>query len=172
MPQLLWKDPLASARHLPDIEDKRIAIYRAINKSGFNWKIWAVASSGFFTDSYNLFATNVILPSLAYVYWPKDTSSHHEIVINVVTLAGSVLGQLLFGFLADKFGRKKLYGIELIIVTVGTLGVAQSSKGYDGSMAVMGWILFYRLIVGIGIGAEHPLSAIITAECVACYKFA
>ena len=159
-----WRDPVASARHLQDIDDQRIAVCRPIDNSGFNWKVSAVASSGFFTDSYNLFATNVILPSLAYVYWTEDPTSHHETAVNVVTLGGSLLGQLLFGFLADKLGRKKLYGIELIVVIVGTLGVAQSSRGYDGSMAIMGWILFYRLVVGIGIGAECPLSAVITAE--------
>jgi MFS transporter, PHS family, inorganic phosphate transporter len=80
-----------------------------------------------------------------------------------VTLAGSLVGQLLFGFLADKYGRRKLYGLELIVVIVATLGVAQSSSGYN-SMDILGWILFYRFLTGIGIGAEYPLSAVITAE--------
>ncbi|KAF2088728.1 MFS general substrate transporter, partial [Saccharata proteae CBS 121410] len=130
------------------------------------------ASSGFFTDSYNLFATNVILPSLAFVYWKDDRHLDHELKINIITLVGSVLGQLIFGFLADRFGRRKLYGLELIVVIFGTLGLTQASPGYvefvDGhripSMSIMGWFMFWRFFVGLGIGAEYPLSAVITSE--------
>jgi PHS family inorganic phosphate transporter-like MFS transporter len=71
---------------------------------------------------------------------------------------------LIFGFLADRYGRRKLYGLELIVVIFGTLGLVQSSAGYNGSMSVLGWLMFWRFFVGLGIGAEYPLSAVITAE--------
>ena len=63
--------------------------------------MYAVAASGFLTDSWNLFATNAILPSLAFVYWPDETDGWRESLINCMTLGGSLIGQLLFGFLAD-----------------------------------------------------------------------
>ncbi len=66
--------------------------------------MWDVSASGFFTDSYNLFATNVILPSLAFVYWPLETDLWRQSLIQIMTLVGSLLGQLLFGFLADSEG--------------------------------------------------------------------
>jgi PHS family inorganic phosphate transporter-like MFS transporter len=56
----------------------------------------------------------------------------------------------------------------LIVVIVATIGVAQSSSGYvagnEASMNILGWIMFWRILVGVGIGAEYPLSATITAE--------
>jgi PHS family inorganic phosphate transporter-like MFS transporter len=159
-----WRDPAIAGQSYEDIEEKRAKIINTIDDQGFQWQIWAVASSGFFTDSYNLFATNVILPSLGFVYWPSDNNVNYELLINIVTLAGSTIGALVFGYFADKFGRRKLYGLELIIAIVGTLGVAQASQGYDGNMSILGWILFWRLFMGIGIGAEYPLSAVITAE--------
>jgi MFS transporter, PHS family, inorganic phosphate transporter len=119
---------------------------------------------GFLTDSYALFATNVILPSLAYIYWPNITDGRPEFIINCITLTGSLVGQLLFGWLADKLGRRKLYGLELVIVIFGTLGMAQASTGMYNNMDILGWIAFYRFILGVGIGAEYPLSAVITAE--------
>ena len=37
-------------------------------------------------------------------------------------------------------------------------------------MDILGWIMFWRFFVGLGIGAEYPLSAVITAEFVpSCY---
>lgn len=108
----------------------------------------------------------MILPSLAFVYWADDPNSDHETEINAITLTGSLLGQLIFGFLADRFGRRKLYGMELVVAIFGTLGLVQCSAGYHGSMNILGWIMFWRFFVGLGIGAEYPLSAVITAECV------
>lgn len=64
----------------------------------------------------DLFASNVILPSLAYVYF-ETLSQSTEITINALTLAGSAIGQLLFGLLGDIFGRQRLYGIELVHLT-------------------------------------------------------
>lgn len=107
----------------------------------------------------------MILPSLSFVYWSDDNFTDHETAINAITLTGSLLGQLIFGYLADKYGRRKLYGFELIVVIFGTLGLVQCSAGYNNStMSILAWIMFWRFFVGLGIGAEYPLSAVITAE--------
>jgi MFS transporter, PHS family, inorganic phosphate transporter len=78
---------------------------------------------------YNLFSTNVILASISFVYFPNERWP--GLLINFFTLLGSVLGQLSFGVLADYYGRTKLYGIELVLVIVSTIGVATSSYGYN-----------------------------------------
>ena len=135
-----------------------------LDRSRFDWQVCIVSATGFFTDSYALFATNVILPSLAYLYWPDTTSGKPELTINCITLFGSLCGQLLFGILADIYGRRRLYGLELVIVIFGTLGMAQASTGLNHSMDIMGWIIFWRFFMGLGIGAEYPLSAVISAE--------
>jgi PHS family inorganic phosphate transporter-like MFS transporter len=122
--------------------------------NSFNWRVFAVAASGFFTDSYNLFATNVILPSIAFVYWQDDTNAWRETLINGMTLSGSILGQILFGYLADRYGRTRLYGIELVIVIFSTIGVASSTSGVGKDMAVLGWLSSWRFLMGVGIGAE------------------
>ncbi|GKT89864.1 phosphate transporter [Colletotrichum tofieldiae] len=122
-----------------------------------------VAASGFLTDSYNLFSTNVILASIAFVYWPSPGARWQGLLINFFTLLGSVIGQLLFGFLADFYGRTRLYGIELVLVIVSTIGVATSSYGFD-DMSFLGLFIWWRFVMGIGIGAEYPLSAVITSE--------
>jgi PHS family inorganic phosphate transporter-like MFS transporter len=109
-----------------------------------------VAASGFVASSYSLFATNVLMPALYYVYPPcgrlSNTASE---VIDELTLIGIVVGMLVMGHLADRSGRKKWYGVELSLLIIGTFGVVQSSEGYmvqnlDGtythSMDVYSWV--------------------------------
>lgn len=101
---------------------------------------------------------------ISYVYWKDDVSSFRLSHINIATLAGTILGMVLFGFLADKYGRKKLYGAELVLLITATLGVVMSSTGEQGSMNIFGWLVWWRICVGIGVGADYPLSAVITSE--------
>jgi PHS family inorganic phosphate transporter-like MFS transporter len=49
---------------------------------------------------------------------PQDTA------IKLSTSAGTVIGQVGFGALADIVGRKKMYGLELILIIVATLAQA------------------------------------------------
>lgn len=91
---------------------------------------------------------------------------NHTQAIDLATLAGSLFGMLVFGHLSDRFGRQRLYGIELIIVIVATMGMAQSSDGFrtcdnpnkwdtcKHSMSGFEWIVFWRIVLGVGIGAE------------------
>ncbi|KAK4106004.1 MFS general substrate transporter [Parathielavia hyrcaniae] len=132
-----------------------------LDLNSWNLRIWGVAASGFLTDSYNLFATNVILSTVSFVYFPH--ARWVGFVVNLLTLFGSVLGQLLFGYLADRYGRTRLYGIELVLVIVSTVGVATTSDGYS-DMSFLALFTFWRFVMGIGIGAEYPLSAVITSE--------
>jgi MFS family permease len=101
---------------------------------------------------------------IAYVYWNEEISSWRLTCINITTLTGTLVGQVVFGWLADKNGRKKMYGVELILLIGSTLGVIMSSDGVNGSMSVYAWLIWWRLLVGLGVGADYPLSAVITAE--------
>lgn len=151
-------DPSRFTGHIPTIDGQRKQLVSIIDEHGFNWRVWAVAATGFFTDSYNLFASNIILPCLAFVYWGSEHEANIEITINALTLAGSCVGQVLFGFLADKYGRQRLYGVELMIVIFSTIGLAQSSVGWmnhsqdRSSMQAHSWIMAWRFVMGIGIG--------------------
>lgn len=84
--------------------------------------------------------------------------------MNTATLIGSMVGQIVFGTLADRYGRRKMYGLELIVVITASLGFATASTGVNNSMSIIGLLTFWRLVMGVGIGADYPLSAVITAE--------
>ncbi|KAF2728897.1 MFS general substrate transporter [Polyplosphaeria fusca] len=148
-----------------NFEAVRESILDHVERYHFSKRILFVAASGFFGGSYAIFSTNVTIPAFAYIYWPEETKGLGGLGINLATLCGTCVGMIVFGYLADRFGRKRLYGLELIIVIAGTLGLAQASAGYDQkSMDIYPWIIFWRVLQGIGVGAEYPLSALIASE--------
>lgn len=122
-----------------------------------------VAGTGFFTDAYDLFSANFITQLIGLAYYPDGMiSSTHDTAIKLSTTAGAVVGQVFFGWLADKLGRKRMYGIELMVILMGTVGQALSAQG--PSVPIVLPIIFWRIVMGIGVGGDYPLSSIITAE--------
>ena len=135
--------------------DAERVVRRVIDRpglDGFQWKVWLVTASGFFTTSYSIFSTNVILPALAFVY--PACSLRQSLMVNLCTLGGTMIGMVLFGVLADRYGREAVYGAELVIVIVATIGMTEATSGYHGYMNIYGWIGFWRVLLGVGLGAE------------------
>ena len=85
-----------------------------------------------------------------------------ETAIKVATSGGTVIGQIVFGYMADWIGRKRMYGIELILIIAATL--AQSLSASSNALSLVGVMVFWRVMMGIGIGGDYPLSAVITSE--------
>lgn len=151
-------------------EQRRQALAK-IDNARFGWRhvrAIVVAGVGFFTDSYDIFAINMASAMLGVVFWlgasknPGKIPSSADTAIKVSTSGGTVIGQLLFGFLADRVGRKRMYGLELIIIIFSTLAQALSSD--SPGMSIVGVLIFWRVVMGIGIGGDYPLSSIITSE--------
>ncbi|KAL6077107.1 Sugar transporter [Balamuthia mandrillaris] len=129
----------------------------------FNWrstlKTIAVSGVGFFSDAYDLFVINLVLVLLSTLY---ELTPSNKSLISSAVLVGALCGQLLFGFLADKIGRKKGFVITLSLVISFTL---ISACVVDTSLLPLYSLLaICRFLLGIGIGGEYPLSATITAE--------
>lgn len=82
--------------------------------------------------------------------------------LKAATSGGAVVGQLFFGWLADVVGRRRMYGVELAIIVFATF--AQSLAAPSRAVTMTGLMIFWRAVMGIGIGGDYPLSAVITSE--------
>lgn len=113
-----------------------------------------------------IFAINLTTVMFGLVFWQTSNDgvipSPSETAIKVATSGGAVVGQVAFGYLADLLGRKKMYGVELMIIIAAT--VTQSLAAPSTAMSFTGLIIFWRVVMGIGIGGDYPLSAVITSE--------
>jgi MFS transporter, PHS family, inorganic phosphate transporter len=78
-----------------------------------------VAGAGFYTDAYDIFAVNFANVMVGYVYFPETgkLSTSQDTALKVGTSAGTVIGQLVFGFLADFLGRKKVSSVQFWFVS-------------------------------------------------------
>jgi MFS family permease len=84
---------------------------------------------------------------------PRRSPSGPRLSLSDVGLAGSIyiagacLGALLFGYLTDRFGRRKLFMITLGIYLAATALTALSFAPW--------WFFVFRFITGAGIGGEY-----------------
>lgn len=128
-----------------------------------------IAGMGFFTDAYDLFCISLVTKLLGRIYYHVDGAKkpgtlppNVSAAVNGVALCGTLAGQLFFGWLGDKLGRKKVYGITLILMVISSiasgLSFGKSAKG------VIATLCFFRFWLGFGIGGDYPLSATIMSE--------
>jgi PHS family inorganic phosphate transporter-like MFS transporter len=82
--------------------------------------------------------------------------------LNAVALVGAFFGQLLFGYLGDKLGRKRVYGMTLLMMIV--FSIASGFSFGSTAKGVMTSLCFFRFWLGVGIGGDYPLSATIMSE--------
>lgn len=140
--------------HIQDPNERRRLALAEIDKAPFGWyhiRACVVAGVGFFTDSYDIFAVSLLTIMLGIVYFPQTAgamSTPQDTAIKVATSGGTVLGQVGFGALADIVGRKKMYGLELILIIFATLAQALSSSSQ--AVSVIGLVIFWRVLMGIG----------------------
>ncbi|KAF8622559.1 hypothetical protein AX15_006909 [Amanita polypyramis BW_CC] len=148
------------------LDERRKAALAEIDGAKFSWfhfKVCMVAGVGFFTDAYDIFAINIASSMLGYVYGKGGAlSTNQDLGVKVATPVGTLIGQLLFGWLADRVGRKRMYGVELMIIIVATF--AQALSGNANAIHIIGVLVVWRGIMGVGIGGDYPLSAVISSE--------
>ena len=76
--------------------------------------------------------------------------------IGSIGFAGMALGATLGGLLADRFGRRQVFAVTLLIVGVATGAAALSWS--------VGALLVFRFLIGLGLGAELPVASTLVSE--------
>ncbi len=137
-------------------EDLRSELLHNVDEVGLakhHFRTMFTAGMGFFTDAYDLFIIGVAIALLSPI-WHLTTI---EIAwLGSTSLIGAAMGAFVFGRISDIFGRKAIYGLEVIILSIAAIGSAFSQDIIQ--------LIIWRFILGIGIGGDYPISAIIMSE--------
>jgi putative MFS transporter len=115
------------------------------------WKLVSLLSLGGFFEYYDLFFTGYIAPGLvrsgiltASTRGVFGTTGVASFVAAMFT--GLFLGTALFGFVADRFGRKAIFTCSLLWYTAASVIMAFQNSAFGLDL--------WRFVSGIGVGVE------------------
>eukprot|EP01135_Chromosphaera_perkinsii_P006541 Nk52_evm13s539 gene=Nk52_evmTU13s539 len=121
----------------------------------------AITGFGLFANMYDISVIDVVKNIIADEYDPTD---FQLTLVAISALMGTIVGTILFGSAADYLGRKKMCIISAVGAIVCSLGSA-FSFGSD-SFSIFYTLSIWRFFLGIAIGGEYPLSALLANETV------
>ncbi|MFL5862748.1 MAG: MFS transporter [Solirubrobacteraceae bacterium] len=123
------------------------------SNKGFLRRLVAATALGEGLDGYDLGVISVVLPLISTEF---SMSSLQAGLIGASTLIGIFLGAPAVGFLTDRYGRKRLFTLDVISFVV--LGLVQ--------LVVANFIELFavRLLLGVAIGAEYAIGAAMMSE--------
>ncbi|KAJ4293938.1 glycerophosphoinositol permease [Collariella sp. IMI 366227] len=119
--------------------------------------------AGLFSDGYINSVIGSVVTILALQYGDVWENSNAQHIIGAIAFAGTVLGQLVFGYLSDKWSRTGSLLVSTVILVIFT--ILSAASYYHGDVVGMFKIMAaWRFFVGIGIGGEYPAGSVSAAE--------
>ncbi len=122
-------------------------------------KVVSLSAAGVFLDGYDLFIISVVLIYIDSQNWVTTGTVAGAIQTGLIqssALIGMFVGALLLGRFADRVGRRTLYMIDLVFFVF---------FGFLTALATnVNQLIIFRFLLGIGIGADYPISSTYVAE--------
>jgi len=115
----------------------------ALPWTGFHTRFVVALGITWVLDAFEVVIVSAVLKPMAK---QLELSTQQASLLVSGFLIGAIIGSLLFGYLADKFGRKSLFIITLLLYSGGTFltGFADSFE----------FAMLCRILAGAGLGGE------------------
>jgi len=117
------------------------------------WLLWLLSAGLIALDGFDFFIIGVAIPFLQ-----RDFGLDATTVGAVATAAvvGALVGSLTLGPLTDRVGRQRMLIVDVIIFVIATAGTALAWNAAS--------LIVFRFWVGVGIGADYPISVAYITE--------
>lgn len=119
----------------------------------FHYKLLMVTGLGWLFDSMDTGLISFVLPVLSKEWGLTPDQMGW---IGSIGLVGMALGAVVSGTVADRIGRKKVFTITVLMYAIAT-GMCALAWSYEA-------LLFFRFLVGFGLGGELPVAATLMSE--------
>ncbi|MEK5391343.1 MFS transporter [Margalitia sp. FSL K6-0131] len=118
-------------------------------------KLLLISGTGWMFDALDVGILSFVIAALA-----KDWNLNPAQMgwIGSINSIGMAVGALLFGILADKFGRKSIFMITLLFFSIGS--------GLSALAPTLTIFLILRFLIGMGLGGELPVASTLVSESV------
>ncbi|OON38984.1 alpha-ketoglutarate transporter [Izhakiella australiensis] len=132
-------------------------------------RIWAIfgASSGNLVEWFDFYVYSFFSLYFAQAFFPTGDSTTQLLKTAGVFAAGFLMrpiGGWLFGFIADKYGRKKSMLISVFMMCFGSLVIACLPGYATIGVAAPVLLLLARMFQGLSVGGEYGTSATYMSE--------
>ena len=137
-------------------EERRTPLGEAIDNapmSSRHRRFWLLAALGILLDGFDFFVIGIANPLLKHEY---DLSPVMLGVVSSAAIVGAIFGAGLLGPLADRFGRRRIFRIDLWMFVVFSLACAFAPD--------IGFLIAFRFLVGVAIGLDYPIAASYLSE--------
>ena len=125
--------------------------YRTVTRE--QWRVLLAAKFGWMLDAMDFMLYTMAVGQLrSYFGFGDDTAG----MLGTATLVMSGVGGAIFGYVADRFGRTRALMATILIFSVSSLGAATSQSVLQ--------LLFWRAVLGIGMGGEWASGAVLVSE--------
>lgn len=140
-----------SARTSEALARATVTLSRAAN--AFYWRIALFAGAAFASTAVTLSAISFALPGLSreWSLGPRDVG-----VLTAVAGLGQLMGSVVAGALADRFGRRWLYAVTVAACCLGT--------GLGALAPNLAWLCLLLFVGGLGYGGVTPVAGSLVAE--------
>jgi MFS transporter, putative metabolite transport protein len=115
--------------------------------------IWMLAAAGKFFEGFVVFMTGVALPLIARQFEIGPTQNG---LVTAASLCGILIGAVGLGSLSDRFGRKSMFVVEMMIFTA-FLGAAVFCTSFPS-------LVFCLFGLGLALGCDYPTAHMIISE--------
>jgi putative MFS transporter len=126
---------------------------RAAPMTGMQWLIWSLAAAGKFFEGFVVFMTGVALPLLAREF---DIRPAQNGLITAASLFGILVGAVGLGGLSDRFGRKSMFVVEMLIFCAFLVALLFCGNYYFLVACLFG--------IGLALGCDYPTAHMIISE--------
>jgi len=114
---------------------------------------WLLAGLGIMLDGFDFFIIGVANPLIAEDF---DIGAVEKGLVSAAAILGAIVGAAFLGPLGDRFGRTRLFRLDLWLFVLFSVGCI---------VAWDVWSLFaFRFMLGIAIGLDYPIAASYLAE--------
>lgn len=129
---------------------------RFVPMTAMQWRIWVLASAGKFFEGLVVFMTGVALPLIVqdFALTPAQKG-----LVSAAPLAGIMVGAIAMGGLADIYGRRRMFVVEMVVFTLFLTGLAWSPNFL--------WMLIFLFGVGLALGCDYPTAHLVISESIA-----
>ncbi|NEQ32526.1 MAG: MFS transporter [Leptolyngbya sp. SIO4C5] len=117
------------------------------------WFLWGLSAGLIALDGFDFFIIGVALPFLQRDFGLGAAGTG---AIAVAAIAGSLVGALILGPLTDRVGRQRMLVVDIAIFVLATAGTALAWNPAS--------LIAFRFLVGVGIGADYPISVAYITE--------